>query len=205
MTDGPDEVPVVDGSIYGGAAFAVGYLTTLVLVVFVEGDRLLGDTIDGAGWLYYNAQFVSVEERGFASVDAGVGDGGEISGVNYLTGSGLEAVASEGTNGAITQLPAVLYHAIPVVAFVAFGLLLARKLGVETVSTGAKVGASLALGGVLAALGGTYLFEVGNAIGPNRFEAVALAGIVYPVVCGAVGGVLGAVLCKYEIRGFSSR
>ncbi len=198
MTDGPDEFPVVDGSIYGGVAFVVGYLTTLVLVVFVEGDRLLGDTIDGAGWLYYNAQFVSIEERGFATADAGADVGGEISGVNYLTGEGLEALASEGANGAITQLPAVIYHAIPVLAFVAFGLLLARNHGVESVSTGVKVGASLALGGALAALGGTYLFEVGNAIGPDRFEAVVFAGVLYPVVCGAIGGVLGAVLATYR-------
>lgn len=185
---GPDQLPVVDGSIYGGAAFAVGYLATLVAVLLTEGQGFFDSTFEGTGWIYYNAQFVSVEQRLY------LGDGVDIPSVNYLTGKGIGEFEGgvAGAEAGVVQLPAVVYHAIPVVVFVGFGFLLARSLGAETLSTGVKVGASLVFGGVLAALGGTYLFEVGN-VGPNRLEGVLFAGLVYPVVCGGLGGALFAL------------
>ncbi len=180
---GPGELPVVDGSVYGATAFVAGYLTTLLLVVIFEGRRFIGDLVEGAGWIYYNAQFVNIEPRdppGGPAVD-------ETMSINYLTGEGLDGIET-----ATIVLPAVIYHAIPVIAFVTAGFLLARSLGVSNVVTGAKVGASLVFGAVLLALGGTFVFEVGNALGPSRIQGVLLAGIVYPGACGVVGGVAAA-------------
>lgn len=181
---GPGEIPVVDGSIYGAAAYVTGYLATLVLVVIFEGRRFIGDVIEGAGWIYYNAQFVSIEPRAFTA-----GDAIEQSSINYVTGQGLEEIDS-----ATLVVPSVVYHAIPIVAFITAGFLLSRTLDVREMLTGVKVGASLAFGGVVLALGGTFVFEVANAMGPNRPTGVLLAGILYPAVFGAAGGVLSVVV-----------
>lgn len=182
---GPGELPIIDGSIYGAAAFVAGYLTTLVLVIVFEGRRFVGDLVEGAGWIYYNAQFVHIEPRsapGGSAVD-------ETMSINYLTGDGLDGIET-----ATIVLPPVIYHAIPIVAFTVAGFFLARKLGANSVVTGVKLGASLAFGAVLLALGGTFVFEVGNALGPDRLRGVVLAGIIYPGVCGAVGGITSVLL-----------
>lgn len=176
---GPGELPVVDGSIYGAAGYLAGYLVTLVLVAVFEGRRFVGDIIEGAGWIYYNAQFVGIDQRATPAGQAVDGVGS----INYLTGEGLGELGAS-----TTVVPAIVYHTVPIVAFFVAGFLLTRDVGADSLRTGAKVGASIAFGAVVLALGGTYVFEVANAIGPNRFRGVVLAGIVYPVFCGAVGG-----------------
>jgi len=193
---GPGRLPVVDGSIYGGLAFATGYLVTLVIVVVAEGGQFFGSVTDGAGWIYYNAQFVSVEQRGFAAGEADLGGS-----VNYLTGEGLgELGGGFGEEEAsAVQLPAAVYHAVPVLSFLGFGALLARSLGARSPVTGLRIGASLVFGGVIAALGGTYLFEVGNVMGPHRFEGVVLAGLVYPVLWGGLGGALFGLFARLRL------
>jgi hypothetical protein len=180
---GPGRVPMVEGSIYGATGYVTGYLLTFVLVVIFEGERFVGDLIEGAGWIFYNAQFVSIEQR------APPGSRGAINvpSINYLTGDGLGRLDT-----ATIVLPAVIYHAIPVVVFVVAGFLLARSFELSDVATGAKVGASIVFGVVILALGGTFMFEVADMLGPNRFRALVVAGLIYPVVCGGIGGALSA-------------
>lgn len=184
-SSGLDQLPVVDSSVHGVAAYAGGYLTTLLLVVVFEGTRFVGDVVEGAGWIYYNAQFVPVEQR--ASLGGPIVD--DLASINYLTGHGLDSAATSPV-----VVPALLYHLIPVVAYVGAGFALSRAVGARTVGVGAKVGGSILLGTVVLALGGTFVFEAAGQIGPNRLYSVLLAGLVYPGVCGAVGGGLAVVL-----------
>jgi hypothetical protein len=189
--DAIDELPIVDGSIHGGASFAVGYLVTLVLVVVAESEQLTNDLFEGAGRVYYDAHFADVElraPRGFETVDV------ETTSINYLTGQG-----PEGMEIAATELPPVVYHAIPVVVLLVFGFLLANKVGAGSPADGAKAGASLVFGVAILALGGTYLFELGEVIGPNRPQGVLLVGILFPLVFGALGGVLAS---RVDVRIF---
>lgn len=181
---GPEEVPVVDGSIAGGLAYCLGYLLTLIPVALFETEGVIAGVVDKTGWVYYNAQFVEITPR--ATPDGSVTL--DIPAVNYVTGSGLEEIGA-----ATLTVPPTVYHAIPVAVFLASGFVLALSLGATSPRKGAIVGASVVLGGVLAALGGTFIFEVGNRMGPSRPQSVLFAGIVYPVVCGGTGGVLATV------------
>lgn len=192
---GPGELPVVDGSIYGATAYMAGYLVTLVLVAVFEGRRFVGDIVEGAGWIYYNAQFVSIEQRTMAA-----GQFEDVGSINYVTGAGLGDLQAS-----TTVVPALVYHVIPIVAFFVAGFLLARSVGARSIPVAAKVGASIAFGAVVLALGGTFVFEVANALGPNRPESVALAGITYPVVCGAVGGVTAVLVDHHVLSGDASK
>lgn len=178
------EFPVVDGSIYGGLGYIAGYLSTLLLVALVEAEGIPGDVIQGAGWVYYNAQFVDVLPRGAP------GGASTASSINYVTGSGLESPSL----GALS-VPSVVYHLIPVLAFVAAGFALVRTVGADTPLRGAKVGASLALGCIFLSLAGTFTFEVGGrvALGPSRLTSLLFVGILYPAICGGVGGAVAAV------------
>jgi hypothetical protein len=179
-TDPADgEYPVVDGTIYGGVGYIAGYLTTLLLVFLVEDEGIPGDIIEGAGWVYYNAQFVDIVPRGAP------GGASTASSINYVTGSGLG-----GSSLQALTVPSVVYHLIPVVAFVAAGFALVRTVGATTPTVGAKIGASLVLGCLFLSLAGTFTFEVGGrvALGPSRLTSLLFVGILYPAICGGVGG-----------------
>jgi len=182
---GSDELPVVDGSIYGGAGYVSGYLATFLFVVLVEGDEIPGDVIQGAGWVYYNAQFVDIVARGAP----GGATGG--SSINYVTGSGLETASLS----ALT-VPSVIYHLTPIVGFVVAGFALVRAVGAPDPATGAKIGASLVFGCLFLSIAGTFTFEVGGrvALGPSRPTSLLFVGIIYPVVCGGIGGVVATVV-----------
>ncbi|SDJ63622.1 hypothetical protein SAMN05216226_106134 [Halovenus aranensis] len=182
---GLDKLPVVDSSVHGVTAYAGGYLATLLLFLVFEGERFIGDVVEGAGWLFYNAQFVPVEQR--ASLAGPVVE--DLASINYLTGQGLDAAATSSV-----VVPAVVYHAIPVVAYVVAGAALVQSAGVQTPRTGAKLGASMVLGTIILAVGGTFIFEAAGQIGPNRLYGVLLVGVAYPGICGAIGGVLGVTV-----------
>lgn len=193
---GPGRLPVIEGSIYGATGYVAGYVATFVLVAAFEGERFVGDLIEGAGWIFYNAQFVTIEQR----TPPGSRGAANVPSINYLTGDGLGSIET-----ATILLPAALYHAIPVIAFVTVGFFLARSFDVTEVATGAKVGGSIVFGVVILALGGTFLFEVADMLGPNRLRALILAGLFYPVVCGSIGGAVSAWVSDTEYGADASK
>jgi len=160
------------GAIFGVASFVVGYITTLVVVALGEDTD---DLIEQAGWVYYNAQFADVE------VDAGGLFGVELEQeFNLLTDNGLD-------------VPSIVYHLIPVVVLIAAGFVLARRVGARKPQEGALAGAALALGTVVMAVIGTFVFSA-QETSPVFVESLLLVGIVFPGVFGAVGGALSAIL-----------
>jgi len=163
---GGDRFPLVGGVVYGTGAFVTGYLV-MVLLVVVEGVGR--QRIEFAGWLYYNAQFVDVTL-----------DGAELVGsVNYVR---------TGWGGSV---PPVVYHLVPVAVLLTAGFLLASRTGASEPSAGATAGASIVAGTVVLAALGTVLFASGSG-SPTLLTGVLLAGVLYPAVFGAIGGVLSA-------------
>jgi hypothetical protein len=73
------------------------------------------------------------------------------------------------------------------------GLLLARVAGADTPADGAGAGAGVVVGYLPPALAGAIVFSHGGSIAPDLVTAVLLAGVVYPVVLGGVGGALAGV------------
>lgn len=178
--------PFVTGAIGGAASFVVGYLLTLVMVATVESDDFTEDLIEGAGFLYYNAQFVPIE----ISSDGSAGGfealfEGEF---NYLTDSEF--------SGTI-EAPEILYHLIPVVVLFAGGYVIAQSVSARTPQKGAVAGATMALGTAVLALLGAVLFSVsgdGTTISPVLLEGVLLAGVLFPGLLGAAGGAVSGQL-----------
>jgi hypothetical protein len=183
--DSTEAFPVVDASLYGVFGYLGGYLTTLLLVVGAESDGFPGDLIEISGWVYYNAQFVDIVTRGVPNNGSGTPS------VNYVTGTGLSRSAFE-----TLTVPSILYHLIPIVAFVLAGFALVQDVGASSAREGAKVGAGLVFGCLFLSIVGTFIFEIGGrvALGPSRPTSLLFVGILYPAICGAVGGAIGSVL-----------
>jgi len=174
-----DRVPLGSGAVAGAAVYVLGYILTYALT---SGDlresplnRLVefaggGDvTPQLVGWLFYNAHFVP------AVIDAPIVGGS----TNFIA----EAEA----------FSPVLYL-IPVFLLVAAGLAVARRYGTSAdLSDAALAGASVVLGYLPLALLGIVAFGVSlgeSSGGPDPILAVGLAGVVYPVVFGAIGAVV---------------
>lgn len=166
----------------GAAAWVLGYLAVYVTsgsdVENSMGSTVLELLTDESvtwklvGWLFFNAHNVTVTVPGV------LGDTAR----NFLTGA-------EGSGS-------VVLLAIPPVLLVLGGVAAAWDTA-EAPTTAARNGAAVALGYLPLSIAGAGLFAVplGTAsAGPTLVTAVLLAGVVYPLVFGAVGGLVGGHL-----------
>ena len=173
-----ERLPLAAGAGAGVAAYLLGYLLTYLVTSGSMEERLSGfnfladlfgsETVavwQGVGWVFYNAHFVSTRSTG--------GFGGSRS-VNFITqsdGSGM-----------------LLLYLVPVVLLAAAGLFVARWGGAEVTGDAAMAGATVAVGYLPLALLGQFLFTYDGTVAPDLVTAVLLAGLVYPLLLGAVGG-----------------
>ncbi|KAB1198431.1 MULTISPECIES: transporter [Haloferax] len=90
-----------------------------------------------------------------------------------------------------------LLYAVPAVALVGAGAAVAVARGASTVKSGAIAGATTVAGYLPVAVAGVALFAVtiGDAVArPDPLTATLLAGVVYPLALGTVGGAVTAAL-----------
>lgn len=177
------DASVTDGLAAGTLTFALGYVVTYAwqsdsareslqaynaLMEFIGGDPV--PVWQAVGWLFYNAHYVSVSYPTFG--------GGRVSRNLIVDGNA----------------PTLLLLLPPVLLALA-GFVLARSADVYETGSGARVGASVAVGYLVFALLGLVAFQysVGDAtIHPDYALGVVLTGVVYPLLFGALGGALGA-------------
>jgi hypothetical protein len=174
----------------GGAAFLLGYLVTGI-VVLVRGSRDLGPLADvlarlgefgiqgpgpehGIGWFYYATHFVDVTVTG------------RVPGVGRIaTAAGVTA----------TRPWTDALYLVPVGVLLLAGAVVAHRTGAATPWSGALRGASVAFGYLPVAILGAFLtawstsgpFGV-SLSGAVSLPAVAVAGLVYPLAFGGLGG-----------------
>jgi len=180
------------GAVVGVGAYLLGYLVTFL---FTSVDGV--DAGEVAGWKFpgmilYGAH--TVEVRFTASVEGA----SDTETFDLFGGDGPPDLAS--------TVPEALYFLVPIAVLLAAGYLLYARVDWElSVAEAALVGATPTVGYLAAAVVGTFLFEStetgslfgvsGSAtLGPDLVPAVLLAGLLYPLVCGAVGGALGSAL-----------
>lgn len=177
-----DDLPLVPAAAAGFATWVLGYLLTYVLVGsdvrdsrlnrFVEAFEGEPATYEMVGWVFYNAHFVDVVYTGF---------GGRFLPASYVGGE-----------DGFTQL----LYVVPPALLVAAGLAVGRYQGVTETNDGAIAGALVLPGYLVLAVVGAFLFEVsaaGTTGKPDLLAGFFLVGLVYPLVFGAVGGVVAAV------------
>lgn len=182
---------------WGLVGFVLSYLCFLGIVVVQRSTLVSGRTVSPgggaveepltefvalgqlpdwelAGIVLFNAQFVPFE----VPVQAFQGAQSITRGVNFLTAEGGLLLAA---------------FALPVAAYVATGALAARS-AIRAGRRNPALTAALQFTGVLplVVVGMVaFGFSVGGSTGPSLLWTPVLAGFVYPVVCGYVGGRLG--------------
>lgn len=172
------------GLVTGVVGALSGYLTVLALVVTVDDDYVSQHLFSEIGQLFYSAMFIEMQRPRPGGPDSAGSVAGYDGTYNALTDPELSGIFT---------LPTVVYHAIPVVAFLLAGLALAWLAGARTPRAGAVVGVSIVPGTLLVAILGTLLFA--SPIGrPSFFQTILVGGLLYPAALGALGGVAGSVL-----------
>ncbi|MFB6112734.1 MAG: transporter [Halodesulfurarchaeum sp.] len=176
--DRPD-LPFGTGLVASVLAYGVGYLVTYLWQAPAVRDtlspvnqflQLVGsETIPvwkAVGWLFYNAHTVPIRLPAL--------------GQGHVTRSLI------GNGGA----PSLLYVVPPILLLVA-GSWVAWWDGAEGFGRGGLVGASVAIGYVVLAIVGVFVFRYtvgGIVVGSDLVRAILLVGLVYPLVFGAIGG-----------------
>lgn len=183
MSSNRSRSPLVVGPLAGIAAFVVGYVLTyawqgrnveealepLEVVLALFQAEPVG-TWRVVGWLFYSAHFV--ETRVSAEF-------GPIEATSYVN------LVEEGSGNL------ELLYLLPPLLLLAAGFLVAATLGVEDVTAGAKVGASTAVGYLFVVLVGLVVFSYSGAR-PDWLRAVVVAGVLYPLAFGGIGGALAS-------------
>lgn len=130
--------------------------------------------------MFYNGHFVDTEY----SISAG-----------GVSESESERLIAEGS----TQIPEVVYYLVPIVMLVGAGYLLLQQEYATDVGDAALSGATLVVGYLPLAILGTILFEASESsnggsvsVAPETGAAILLAGLIWPIVLGAVGGFLAS-------------
>lgn len=177
--------PWLGGILAGAVAWIVGYV--LFAALFYVGPASIeapsqSSRLTQIGHLFYNAQFV--DRIVTAPADFMIAGGRRT---NFLLESG------------VTELPLAVYFGVPVVALVVAGVLFGVLLldpSPDFVDAG-LTGIAVALGYIVAAVAGTFLFVSTAAEGqatafPDRIQTAAF-GFAYPFVLGTLGSLLGSL------------
>jgi len=182
-----EEFPLRLGFVAGIGAFAAGYLFTYA--------RKSGEALDAVGSL--PSQISSTPEPWQAV-------GWVFMAMHHatveVTGSaGSRSVSESLSAGALEEQWMLL---VPAIALVFAGYWVVTRAPDHANVSGAKAGASVAAGYLVCVVAIAFLSKwtlsttmfgksVSMAIGPKFVESTIVAGIGYPVVLGAVGGVIG--------------
>lgn len=174
--------PYVAGAGAGVVAWLLGYACTYLVAGTRVQESALNQVLElvgGAstyklvGWTFYNSHFVETAVEGLpATVTSAVGGEGGFT---------------------------VLLFFVPPALLVAAGLAVAWYQGVDTPEAGGLAGLTVVPGYLVVVFLGAVAFvvSVGPVSGrPAIVLAVVLAGLVYPGVFGALGGVLAGATAE---------
>lgn len=171
---------LIRGTVGGAIAFALGYLGTWVLAgtkaANITGYGPFGGSIPdwkALFWLLYDAHFVGTRTPEVFGPDGFFLGGGDL--VDTVGLLGVEFL-----------------YLVPIVVLAVGGAVVAARADISTPRDGAIVGATLAIGYLVATVLGLFL-STHSGIAPNPLRALVIAGLVYPIVFGAIGGGLAGV------------
>ena len=168
----------------GVVAFVLSYVLVYALSISTVQDSILTSVGEApgwkvVGWVFFNAQFVTTT----VTIDLPLVGGTDA--VNFISES--------------DSLSALLYVIPPAILTVA-GLATARLDGARETARALRLGPGVALGYLPMTVVGALLFAVsfGSDSGgtPTLLTAVVLAGVVYPVVFGTLGSLVGTTLAE---------
>lgn len=170
-------LPLGLGTAVGALAFLFGYVATWILAGTKAANLTTGGSVPDWKvllWLFYDSHFVGTHTPEVRGPGGGLWGGGEL----------IDTV------GAIN---AEYLFAVPIVLLLIAGATVAARTGVTTLRDGLEAGLTITIGYLLVAILALFPASAGG-IAPSPVRAIMIAGIVYPVVFGAIGGFTAAFL-----------
>lgn len=183
-----ESLPVKHGAMAGAAASIVGVLVTYVLSlvdsdlndglddIVTAFDELGAGVLDGVIWIFLQGHLVDVE------VSREFGDETETETID------LFAEYS-------TSLPELLYTAVPAVILIGAGYLVAQRVETPESEEALKAGASVVVGYLPAVVVLRFVSRLSEsdgeqsfAVAPELANTLIVAGLLFPVILGAIGG-----------------
>jgi hypothetical protein len=162
------DLPFVTGAVAGTGAWVLNYLFVYVITSGDIRNSVLGQfteipTWKIVGWVFYNAHYVDT----IYDVPIFGGAGNAIGGEDGFT--------------------VLLFVVVPVVLLIA-GLAVGRYAGVDDLdaTNAALAGATLVPGYALLSVVGVFAFA-SERVTPDVVTGILLAGLLYPLVFGALG------------------
>lgn len=181
---------IVTGSILGAVAYFVN-LGAMYLFLSLDGAKWseawnrqlysfeILDMLVFTGQTLYNAHFVGTRFRD---------DTGSVTVRNFLTDSSIQ-------ENITSTVPEFAYHAVPILVLIVAGYLLFQRTDrIPSRKRAAMVGVTILVGYLPLSIGGVVVFRASGAFfaaTPNPLPAILLAGIIYPLVGGAIGSTIG--------------
>ncbi|MEF8901463.1 MAG: hypothetical protein V5A25_09605 [Halovenus sp.] len=168
---------VLAGAVGGGVAFLLGYLVTWILA----GSKVASATVSGPFgsavpdwkallWVFYDSQFVGTRTPTVTGPDGALIGGGDL----------LDTVSLLGVE---------YLYVVPIVLLVAAGVAVTATTDATTARDGLEAGITVTIGYLLLAVLGLFVAAEGG-IAPSPLRTAVVAGIVYPVAFGALGGAI---------------
>jgi hypothetical protein len=165
------------GAVVGSTAFLVGYFVTWILAGSKAASITVGGPLGGAVpdwkvvlWLFYDSHFVGTRTPRIFGPDGGLWGGGDI--IDTVGAFGVEYL-----------------FAVPILILALGGAIMAIRSGVATPQDGFRTGLKIAVGYIAVVMLALFVATEGG-IAPSPLRAVVIAGLVYPVVFGALGGLI---------------
>lgn len=184
------DLPLFRGAIFGLLAFVVGYALTLLLARVAGALIGAREPLEFAGLVFFGTHFVS------ETADLP---------------TGIQALSALGEM--TSTIPKVVYYLVPVVVLTAGSYLMVNRLTdreSRSPEAGAKAGMTLVVGYLPLVVLGALLFSIpiytaapfaSSAWQADLVSAVVLAGLVYPLAFGALGGYLAVVAPSERFSG----
>lgn len=188
-----------EGVIYGVGSFVLGY----VILYLTRGDQLLSDFTRG-----FTQTGPSLDE--LSQMGGTLPEKWQLTGQFYYVGHNADlSIQAQAAGQSFTQTLSVDFFGgqntmmwiAPVVALLVGGFLLARQYDFQGTGESARCGAHVVAGYLPMAALGVFLFQwqttiqssLANAsltMRPDLMTSLLFAGVVYPVVLGAIGGAI---------------
>jgi predicted membrane channel-forming protein YqfA (hemolysin III family) len=172
----------------GAVAYVVGLILTFLLLT-IDGEYEFGDspvldagTLDQVGWFFYSSHFANIEVSG------------------SLFGQS-ETVTQNVVSESSLQLPDPVFYLVPIVILIAASYVVVASLDLWEPAPAdcAQAGTTVVIGYLPLAVVGIFLFSASSgvsgadaSVGPELATSVLLVGLLFPLLFGAVGGLLSS-------------